>query len=286
MTDTRRIPVAIDLRPYLLDHAVEGGAVLPAVEAMEVLAATVRSWRPETDVRRLSSATFDKFLYLPAGGDRIDALVDFASCTNGDIAAELLTRARPGRTRIARLRSHVRLRFSPSFRPAARSPAPPQDSLATDGPCVYPERIYRELVPFGPAYHNIAAPLLLGSDGAIVSIRAPELDGKADGGGELGSPFVLDAAFHAACVWGQCFAGVVAFPVALEERVVIERTRPGAVYSSRIVPTGNSQGDLRFDLWISEKSGRVMETVRGVRMRDVSGGRMKPPQWIQKGVSS
>ena len=37
-----RLPVHIPIRPYLLDHCVEGRAVLPAVEAMEFLAASVR----------------------------------------------------------------------------------------------------------------------------------------------------------------------------------------------------------------------------------------------------
>jgi len=33
----------------------------------------------------------------------------------------------------------------------------------------------------------------------------------------LGSPFPLDAAMHAACVWGQRFGGIVPFLLALKK---------------------------------------------------------------------
>jgi hypothetical protein len=37
---------------------------------------------------------------------------------------------------------------------------------------------------------------------------------------------------------------------------------------------------LVFDIWIYDGSGNLFEGAYGVHMRDVSAGRMKPPQWI------
>jgi hypothetical protein len=41
--------------------------------------------------------------------------------------------------------------------------------------------------------------------------------------------------------------------------------------------TGES---LLFDIWIHDLTGDLREEIRGVIMRDVSGGRVKPPDWV------
>ena len=48
--ETVQLPVHIQVHPYLLDHRFEGKAVLPAVETMQLLANTVKSFRPITDI--------------------------------------------------------------------------------------------------------------------------------------------------------------------------------------------------------------------------------------------
>jgi hypothetical protein len=40
---------------------------------------------------------------------------------------------------------------------------------------------------------------------------------------------------------------------------------------------------LRFDIWIVDLQGRSCEAIWGVRMRDVSGGKLTPPEWISHG---
>jgi phosphopantetheinyl transferase len=122
--------------------------------------------------------------------------------------------------------------------------------------------------------------LRLTADGALALIRAPEVaDRQTDL--HLGSPFVLDGAFHAACVWSQRFAGVVAFPVGIEQRLIAEPTRPGETYVSRIFPVETESALLSFDIWIVNSEGRFFEKLQGVRMRDVSGGKWQPPDWIR-----
>jgi len=41
----------------------------------------------------------------------------------------------------------------------------------------------------------------------------------------LGSPFPLDAAMHAACVWGQRFGGIVPFSCCFEKRVILSEDK-------------------------------------------------------------
>jgi len=98
----------------------------------------------------------------------------------------------------------------------------------------------------------------------------------------LGSPFPLDAAFHAACAWGQRYSHVVAFPVGLKERHIFRLTRAGKSYTAVIIPIEEDPNLLIFDIWIYGRNGEAYEGVLGVKMRDVSAGRMQPPQWIVK----
>ena len=101
----------------------------------------------------------------------------------------------------------------------------------------------------------------------------------------MGSPFPLDAAFHAACVWGQRYAQIVAFPIGIEKRLVFKPTQPGTTYLSRIIPVRKNPDLLTFDIWIYDQDGHLYEGAWGVQMRDVSAGRLKPPRWILKNIA-
>jgi phosphopantetheinyl transferase len=256
-----------------------GQPVLPAVEAMEILAAAVKQAQGHWPVRAISDARFDKFLPIDSEHPEIAAFVDVKEMDKGDRQAELATRTKAPNAAITRTKIHARLTFDAG--PTASGYVPLDVAAAPEGICttVDPDRIYRELVPFGPAYANIKAPLWLSPDGALAAIECPDLPATC-ASNHLGSPFALDAAFHAACVWGQHYHGVVAFPVAIDQRVVLEPTRPGTPYFARVVPQTTSPALLTFDLWLLDATGQVCETVRGLQMRDVSGGRLRPPNWI------
>lgn len=276
IADAVRLSVEIPVRSYFLDHHVEGKAVLPAVEALQLLAAAVKDHRPETDVGRMADAYFDKFLFIPPGGNRIAAEINIEVCKDGTVSARLLTRTRSEKSSITRVKEHAHVRY-----PAAKSdlaPLPLDLNSALEGVCVEisSEEIYKRLVPFGPAYHNIKGLLYVSEAGATAEIIAPEKEVR----GDLGSPFVLDAAFHAACVWSQRFARTVAFPTGFERRIITRPTRPGESYFGRIFPAGMDARRLDFDIGIFDTNGSLFEFVAGVHMRDVSAGRMKPPQWL------
>ncbi len=275
-----RATLTVDVPPYWADHHFLGRAVLPAVESMQLLAHWARRSRPDLNVVCMRDAAFDKFLELPSTGGRIEVLCEMQDLADGGLRAALLTRARSGASGMTRTKLHVRLDFCP---PAELSPPIALDLVsALEGECfsVDPWLLYEELAPFGPAFQSICEPVRLTAEGALAVIKAPEVvDRQTDL--ILGSPFVLDGAFHAACAWSQRFAGVTAFPVRVDRRLVVAPTKPGVSYVSRIFPVHVESGVLTFDIWIVGADGRPFEVLEGVRMRDVSGGRVLPPDWVR-----
>ncbi|MFZ1986943.1 MAG: 4'-phosphopantetheinyl transferase superfamily protein, partial [Desulfatitalea sp.] len=69
--------------------------------------------------------------------------------------------------------------------------------------------------------------------------------------------------------------------VGIAQRIVVAPTRPGETYVSRIFPVRIEPALLTFDIWIVDMDGRPCEILRGVAMRDVSGGRLQAPDWIR-----
>jgi hypothetical protein len=256
--------------------------VLPAVEAMQLLAVSTRSEYPDMPVDCMRDGSFDKFLFLEdlTDPEATTVINEVEEKPDGGVRAKLITRNRLKATGITRMKQHVRLTFEP---PAEPTPLPSFNRLSELRGSIFTitaERVYEELVPFGPAYRNIEGELILSKEGAVAGLACPS--GWDASQLPLGSPFALDAAFHAACVWGQRYAAIVAFPVGFDERVVFQPARPGKRYISRVIPL-RSEGKpptLFFDLWIYTESGEPCETVRGLRMLDVSGGCWKPPQWV------
>jgi hypothetical protein len=141
--------------------------------------------------------------------------------------------------------------------------------------------LYRELVPFGTAYQNIMGDLAVSPEGALATLSGGNYEADEN---LLGSPFPLDAAMHAACVWGQRFSGMVPFPTGFKKRFIYQKTKKGGRYLGRVVPVNVDQESLMFDAWIYDFNGVIYEAISGIKMRDVTQGRLRPPQWIQASV--
>jgi phosphopantetheinyl transferase len=283
MTHTVRQPIAWPSQPYLDDHRFQNRPVLPAVEAVEILARAVKEYQTATDVTAIGRQQFDRFLYLdPAVGNTQGAFCEITIDENRDVHAALMTRLTSKAAGLSRLQTHAAVSF-PQENPASCHCGLDVAS-ALEGACfsVPKEKVYGDLVPFGPSFQNVDT-LHLTPEGAIAEIRAPHEQAPAGRPWLLGSPFVLDAAFHAACVWGQRFAATVAFPVGIDCRRVYEPAQPGEVFFARVLPQRTTQSLLTFDLRIYDSAGRLREAADGVRMRDVSGGTLKPPGWIDAG---
>jgi len=282
LSGSLRIPLTIPNPEWLSDHRFLGQAVLPGVWALELLARVVGDAFPDMVLTSCAAVRFDKFLALPpvdtAG---VDALVDLTLSAGGAIDAALLTRHVAPTSRISRMKTHVRACFGRSADHGAEEPAKQShDGTAADVFQVPPDRLYAEMVPFGRAFRNIISTVMLDAGGARATVAGGNPIDRGTSP-RLGSPFPLDAALHAACAWGQRFRGIVAFPVALQQRLIRRPTRFGQRYDAQIRFRGDEEDRLLFDLALHEDDGRLCEVVRGLAMQDVSGGRLQPPDWIR-----
>lgn len=279
-----QIPVDVAVEPWFADHRFNGTVVLPAVETMSLLAGAVAEAHAGLDVRVMEAVRFARFLEIPADSTRVAALVEYENLASGAVRARLLSRRRF--KAVTRLQEHGEVLFAPAradrSRAARFSPEIPTDYERT----VPAEQVYRELVPFGPAYHTLQDTLYLGENEAWGRLLAPALRIPDKVRESIGSPFPLDGAFHAACVLGQRSADFVPFPVGFARRTVMRPTRPGASYLARVRLLSRSRDELVFALDIFDDTGQGYESVTGVRMRDVSGGRIKPPEWIRERAGS
>ena len=280
--ETYQQVVQIQVPVHWLDHHFQQRPVLPAVEAMQLLA----HWSARRcSINRstvITQAKFEKFLNLPPDGGLIECLWGLTQLSDGALRSALMSKIKAKSATFSRTITHAQVDFTNTETPLGPLPLPTQftETLPEPDFTVTPQAIYDYLVPFGAAYRNIAQPLQLFPQGAIAQIEAPRLsDGQT--AEPLGSAFVLDAAFHAACVWGQRYTQWVAFPVGFDKRIVQIPTRPGRRYVSWVLPKQMDERQLYFDIWILDADHQVAEAIYGLRMRDVSGGRLTPPPWIR-----
>jgi len=264
-----RVGVTIDIPPWFKDHSFGGRTILPAVETMLLLASRVEEFYPGTDVRVMEDVHFAKFFEIPDGVTELSALIEWTVSGDGRIQGKLLSRIQM--KAMSRIREHGEISFPPA-EPRGRSmpdvdPAPPADS-AVEIPA---EQIYRDLVPFGPAYQTLQGMLLLSEDRAWGRLKSPDFPLAKVSRKTVGSPFPLDGALHAASVLGQQSVEFIPFPVGFDRRIIVRPTAPGCGYITRVVSAGTTRQELIFDLTIFDNDGLVYEIVSGVRMRDVSG---------------
>ncbi len=276
MSERVRYPLEIPVPSYLRDHRIMDQEVLPAAQALCLLADSVQD---QTGMAGLLScdAKFERFLHLPQGADHVPGYVELRKEQDGSVSASLQTRVTAKRGGITRIKDHVSVRFSLLRH---EPPLPPDMSRTPSGPAFELDKkdLYEQIVPLGPAYQNCIGSLHLTPDGVSAEIASPS--GYLSQG-VLGSHFVFDAALHAANAWGQRFAGVTAFPVGYSSRFVLSATREGKEYLCRVVPlSSGTTSDLDFDIWLLDRLGEIQEVILGVRMRDLFAGRIRPPQWV------
>lgn len=280
---SQRIPLTLALHPWWQDHCFAGRAVLPAMETLLLLAQTVAGPRPDLDLRLMTEAAFSRFLVLPPESARLLLVVEWRQDADGGVTAALCSRVQ-GKV-LSRLQEHGAVRFPGRSQTGATDPIAalwPDDDMTLE---LAAPRLYQDLVPFGPSFHSLTGRLTLSARTAVGTLQAPVMPLAAPLETMLGSPFPLDGAMHAACVLGQRLVDFVPFPVGFARRNIITPTRPGGRYRTRVLLTHQSPEELVFALVIDDEAGIRCETVTGLRMRDVSGGRIKPPGWIKDAAS-
>lgn len=265
----RRIPLTISRKPWFCDHHFGGRTIMPAVETMAVLASMAVKMHPEVDIRVMEDVRFPSFLEISQSTATLSALGECHLEGDGRIRCKLLSRVQL--KAMSRIKEHGEIIFflagnsTFSGNTQLEWPVSTEPVIAIDS-----DRIYRELVPFGPNYQTLQGSLYLSGRRAWGRLKAPELPAEPIQD-LIGSPFTLDGALHAACVLGQQTVDFVPFPVGFARRVIYRPTQPGASYQTRIVQTSVTAAELLFDLEIFDDEGCTYETVLGVRMRDVSG---------------
>ncbi|MGD9330250.1 MAG: polyketide synthase dehydratase domain-containing protein [Desulfobacterales bacterium] len=277
-----RESLRLPIHRWLMDHRFMGQAVLPGVLALEHLARTVGRAFPGVDLSAAGDIRFEKLLTLPSSeGVHLAALAELAGSPAEGIEAVLVTRHVAAQSGMTRMKAHVRVGFGAPF--DASDPLPQAPSWQENASKTFDlpvDRLYQEMVPFGNAFQNVIAPVRLWPEGARTVVsggRVPADDAPL----RLGSPFPLDAAFHAACAWAQRYTGRVAFPVALQQRVILQPTVVARAYDARVRFREKAGDRLRFDLWLHDREGALCEFVRGLVMGDISGGKLKPPAWVR-----
>ncbi len=274
-----RLPLLIRVLPHLKDHCFEGKTILPAVDILQQLAGSLMTHRPDADIRCMQSASFGHFLLTKQDTDYIDDLYhELEFRDSGRISSRLISEAKIRGTGITRTKVHAAVDFATKGRHPASIPM--DIAAALEGVCYKStsQALYDDLVPFGPAYHNVRGDVYLSESGGIAQVYAAMHPAPSE---PLGSPFPLDGAFHVACAWGQRYLHCVVFPVGFEERFIVLPTVPGELYSCRILPTSITGKIVKFDIWIHDRAGCLREYVRNLIMKDVSGGRVQPPHWIR-----
>ncbi len=181
-------------------------------------------------------------------------------------------------TKITRTKVHAVVDFATEEKRAAV--APMDMASALEGICckIPSQRLYAELVPFGPSYQNVRGDICLSEAGGVAHVYVASLPAPSE---PFGSPFPLDGAFHVACAWGQRFHHIVAFPEGFEERIVVNPTMTGETYRCIILPISAAGGLLKFDILIHDPAGGLREYIRGLSMRDIFNGRVKPPECVR-----
>jgi hypothetical protein len=83
---------------------------------------------------------------------------------------------------------------------------------------------------------------------------------------------------HLACVWGQRYAGVVAYPTGFASRNVFAPIPHGRRRCTAVARTVEPRR-LCFDLWLSDDEDRVSDAIAGLVMVPLAAG-APPPPWI------
>jgi acyl-CoA hydrolase len=277
-----RYSLEIKAYPYLQDHYFEGQAILPAVDALIIMATVAAANFPQINLCLQKQARFLRFLSIDPQEKIKKVFADIGEAADSSLSVTISTMAKAKTGIISRTLEHAYVEFVAA--PGQDYPVPPLPDFQHLGGKrinVPAAAIYRELVPFGKAYQNIVGELSLSPEGAIAQLYGGEGEANDD---LIGSPFPLDAALHVACCWGQRYAGIVAFPVGFAERIIYRKTKKERKYVGRIIPVNISRKPLMFDALIYDLDGIIYESLSGIQMRDVSQGRLRPPDWIKAGL--
>jgi hypothetical protein len=267
------LPTTIDVSlpeiACLGDHAIAGKAIVPAVELLDLLLHVLHQQGMDAGTPlAMRDVVLPRFL---AADDlpRCTFAVTSTAVEGGGVRASFESRITLPNG-IERKRTHAEATFGGDV----PSKTPPTEAAAELE--VPAERVYRELVRFGPHFRNLRGTLRLarsGGWGTVESPAPPHANPSA-----AGCPYLLDSAMHLACVWGQRYAGIVAYPTGFTSRKVVAPIAAGRRRCS-VAPRTIEPRRLTFDLWLSDDEGHVCDAIADLVMVPLAAG-APPPAWI------
>jgi hypothetical protein len=263
------IVVTLPEMAFLDDHAIAGKAIVPAVELLDLLVHVVARSDGALVAGPLNMRAVRFPRFLPAEDlPRCTFEVALAEADGGRRATFSSRIALPNG--VARTRVHAEVAFGGE----AEFVVPPAERKGNFE--ISADRVYRELVRFGPHFRTLRGSLRLASAGAWAEVESPLPPHPRPS--RAGCPYLLDGAMHLACVWGQRYAGIVAYPTGFASRTIVS---PIASGRRRVVaaPRTVEPRRLVFDLWLTDEQDRVCDAIRGLVMAPLSAGE-PPPSWI------
>ncbi len=271
-----KIRFKIKIPPWISDHRIQDRVVMPAVLMLHEI-----SLRLGPAFQEVRNADFLRFLGAEGGRNTqsVDVVLDIKSIQNDEMQIALISRIHAGR--ITRTLTHMTAIFGT---PTDKNVIPPELAAAPEGPgiCVPESTFYKEIIPFGPVFHNVHDPVFITPGGATGKLTGPGDIGLSEG--PLGCPFILDAAFHLCSAWTQRYHGVRTIPVGFKRLQIVRPARCNEALWARVIPAGRTRADdnhiFSFDCYIHDNLGNQLITCQGVRMRPLTDGQWRPPQWF------
>ena len=277
----RTLPVAPPDLQDLADHSIQGKATVPAALLLDLLLRNAPAHDASGESQPVPAvfplvmreAVFPRF--LPAE--------EVERCTFEIALEDVLGEGAETRTRatltsrialaggVRRTRTHAAVTLGGSAPPM---PLPPAE-IACDLEMAA-DWAYAELIPFGPRYRNLRGSIRLGRDGTTGEVRSPEP--ALPEPSRAGCPYLFDGAMHLACLWGQRYAGYVAYPTGFAARVVASPLAHGE-RCCVVAPRSVEPRGLICDLWLTDENHRVCDVVLGLAMAPLARG-TQPPAWI------
>jgi hypothetical protein len=275
-TVPRIFPITLSDLPDVADHAIAGKATVPAVELLDLLVKTATANSPRADAASspmcITEASFPRFLpaaELPHCAFEV-TLDDGTAGTRAILTSRIALPRGIHRTRthaVATVGGHI-----------PEKPPLPAITYNFELPA---DRAYEALIPFGPRFRNLRGTLRFGRDGATGVVCSP--DPAHLNSSLAGCPYLFDSAMHLACLWGQRYAGYVAYPTGFAARTIPFPTARGE-RRCIVVPRSVEPRRLSCDLWLTDGADRICDVIVGLAMAPLATG-VSPPAWVALGES-
>lgn len=250
--------------PFIASHVVKGGAVLPAVSALELCARVAAAVQPGT-VSRVRGLVVLKGIVLggyEGSGDRF--FVTAKKSHPGTVEVLLSGAPAKGKPGTPHYRATVELDATPS----GVRPVPELGALTTQDDVVYDGYVLFH----GPMLHAIEAvkgESTQGIEGTLASARSLGWSDPA----AITDTALLDGALQLAVLWTKHAVGGASLPTAIGETTLHGSLPAAAHVRCVVVAKGHTESRASFDAYLVDPGGVLLATMTGVDVHVLPGSR-------------